>query len=37
MQVFAGHVAPVVCGEFTPDGTLPSLLRYPSHRFSFPL
>ena len=21
MQVFAGHASPVVCGEFTPDGT----------------
>lgn len=34
MQVFAGHVSPVVCGEFTPDGAFPSLLHihYPSHR-----
>lgn len=31
MQVFAGHVSSVVCGEFTPDGMLPSPPHYPSH------
>ena len=34
MQAFAGHVSPVACGEFTPDGMLSSPLRHPSHHFS---
>ena len=30
MQVFAGHVSPVVAGEFTPDGLWPGTLHRPS-------
>ena len=32
MQVFAGHVSPVVAGEFTPDGTWLGALHCPSRR-----
>ena len=37
MQVFAGHVSPVVCGEFTPDGTCPSPIRHPSRHVFIPI
>jgi len=35
MQVFAGHVSPVVCGEFTPDGLWPGTFIVPLTMFSF--